>query len=108
MRGKKAYFTPGIETVGVITNSLLFGASENRPKLSFLVDKYIDSPADSMPDLEEIVLEPVSSVCVGEEGFEISGRLKDNPTVVGQLAVNTTVEPPLAFYREYLIEPADC
>lgn len=107
MREVRAYFTPDAEVVSKLADGLLFGAPESARGVDFMISVSGDVPADRLPDLEEVTLQPVTSVCVSEEGFEVTGSRKDNPTAIGRLAVDITVEPPRALYRETVVNPAE-
>lgn len=103
MQEKRAYLTPGPESVGRLLATILHGLDKGESKerkVGFSVDQGVSDTADSLPQLVDVVLDPIHRVCVSDTGYEIFGTPNDTRGVLGKLSVDTTVEPPVALYSE--------
>ncbi|MCU0271468.1 MAG: hypothetical protein MUF83_22890 [Acidimicrobiales bacterium] len=94
MASFRAYFTPSPSTIPTLVARILFAASDDRPRVEFL----LETTPGSFLDLVEEALFPVTELRVCEHGFVITGASSRFPGRVGRLEVDTGPEPPIARY----------
>jgi hypothetical protein len=104
MSEKRAYFTPSPIEVPTLLAKVMFAGITELPRVTFYIDSPEHTDEAGLPALEEITLDPLEKVCATNTGFELTGSPTERAGMIGRLAIDTTVQPPLAVYSE---TPAD-
>lgn len=95
---EKAYFLPTKSEISEIQRNILFGGTP--VSITFNTVSEQEYAGQSLTDrLSERGMN-VREVCVSTGGYAIKGLSKDRDSKPATIEVDTTIEPPVAFYVE--------